>query len=123
MQACVILAYIAFLAIAGSILPGKTHAGTVLSDGSRRYYKCNGKSLVSSNFIGFDEVIGVSPAVLLEAPPWPVAFRYRKTADTILDHCCPEMLSPQRTFTKVSGIMPPSVQALHEMDSNGTIGG
>ncbi|GAQ87345.1 delta14-sterol reductase [Klebsormidium nitens] len=40
--ALVILGYITFLAIAGAILPGKTYAGTVLADGSRISYKCNG---------------------------------------------------------------------------------
>ncbi|KAG8504092.1 hypothetical protein CXB51_002420 [Gossypium anomalum] len=38
----VLLIFFAYLAIAGSILPGKLVPGVTLQDGSRLYYRCNG---------------------------------------------------------------------------------
>ncbi|CAA6667569.1 unnamed protein product [Spirodela intermedia] len=38
----VLLAYLGYLAIAGSFLPGKLVAGAALSDGTRINYRCNG---------------------------------------------------------------------------------
>nr|WEU38176.1 sterol C-14 reductase [Paris polyphylla] len=38
----ILFSYLGYLAIAGSILPGKIVPGAVLSDGSRRHYRCNG---------------------------------------------------------------------------------
>ncbi|GJP43676.1 hypothetical protein CLOM_g3114 [Closterium sp. NIES-68] len=38
----ILSAYVAFLIVAGAILPGKVFPGTVLSDSTRLHYKCNG---------------------------------------------------------------------------------
>ncbi|CAI7788074.1 unnamed protein product [Closterium sp. NIES-53] len=38
----ILSAYVAFLIVAGAILPGKVFPGTALSDGTRLHYKCNG---------------------------------------------------------------------------------
>lgn len=38
----VLVVFFAYLAIAGSILPGKVVPGVTLQDGSRLYYRCNG---------------------------------------------------------------------------------
>ncbi|CAI6001589.1 unnamed protein product [Closterium sp. NIES-64] len=38
----ILSAYVAFLIVAGAILPGKVFPGTVLADGTRLHYKCNG---------------------------------------------------------------------------------
>ncbi|KAF3795396.1 Delta(14)-sterol reductase [Nymphaea thermarum] len=40
--AIVLTSYFGYLAIAGSILPGKLVPGAVLSDGTRLHYRCNG---------------------------------------------------------------------------------
>ncbi|MQL92539.1 hypothetical protein Taro_025165 [Colocasia esculenta] len=41
-SAAVLLAYLGYLAVAGSVLPGKLVPGAVLSDGTRIHYRCNG---------------------------------------------------------------------------------
>ncbi|KAL3536158.1 hypothetical protein ACH5RR_004619 [Cinchona calisaya] len=41
-----LLSFFTYLAIAGSILPGKTVAGVPLTDGSRLHYRCNGLLLL-----------------------------------------------------------------------------
>lgn len=41
-QVVVLGSYLGYLAIAGSVLPGKVVPGVVLSDGSRLHYRCNG---------------------------------------------------------------------------------
>lgn len=38
-----LLGYFTYLAVAGSILPGKIVAGATLSDGTRLHYRCNGR--------------------------------------------------------------------------------
>lgn len=42
----VLVAYFVYLAIAGSILPGKVVKGVVLQDGTRLHYRCNGLLLL-----------------------------------------------------------------------------
>lgn len=37
-----LISYLGYLAIAGSILPGKVVPGAILSDGTRLHYRCNG---------------------------------------------------------------------------------
>ncbi|KMZ75160.1 Delta(14)-sterol reductase [Zostera marina] len=38
----ILIAYFGYLGLAGSVLPGKIVPGTLLSDGSRIHYRCNG---------------------------------------------------------------------------------
>lgn len=45
-QAGMLVGFFFYLAIAGSLLPGKVVPGAVLSDGTRLYYRCNGMWLV-----------------------------------------------------------------------------
>lgn len=40
--AAILAAYAGFLMLAGAILPGRVFPGTILSDGTRLHYKCNG---------------------------------------------------------------------------------
>ncbi|XP_031259372.1 delta(14)-sterol reductase-like, partial [Pistacia vera] len=42
----VLVTYFLYLAIAGSILPGKVVNGVVLQDGTRLHYRCNGLLLL-----------------------------------------------------------------------------
>lgn len=41
-SAAILLTFFVYLAIAGSILPGKVVPGVILSDGTRLHYRCNG---------------------------------------------------------------------------------
>ncbi|XP_078434561.1 delta(14)-sterol reductase-like isoform X2 [Wolffia australiana] len=71
----ILLAYLGYLAIAGSVLPGKLVAGAVLSDGSRIIYRCNGLLSLSLlvvllglgvglNFISLSVIADSGPALL-----------------------------------------------------------
>ncbi|KAH9738436.1 Delta(14)-sterol reductase [Citrus sinensis] len=41
-SAAILITFLTYLAIAGSILPGKVVPGAVLQDGTRLHYRCNG---------------------------------------------------------------------------------
>ena len=42
-QVYLLAGFFAYLAIAGSIVPGKLVPGVVLADGTRLHYRCNGQ--------------------------------------------------------------------------------
>lgn len=45
-----LLSYFGYLAIFGSLLPGKIVSGVTLADGTRLHYRCNGYFFFSSSF-------------------------------------------------------------------------
>ncbi|KNA10646.1 hypothetical protein SOVF_142420 [Spinacia oleracea] len=64
-----LLSYFGYLAVIGSVLPGKIVPGAILSDGTRLHYRCNGllSSILSLLLLGGGIATGfVSPTVIVD---------------------------------------------------------
>lgn len=68
-QVALLAGFFTYLAIAGSIIPGKRVPGIILSDGTRLHYNCNGQftmySLVHRNVVLFISCLNIYTHVYL----------------------------------------------------------
>ncbi|RYR71310.1 hypothetical protein Ahy_A02g005582 [Arachis hypogaea] len=82
-SAYLLLGFFAYLAIAGSIVPGKIVPGVVLADGTRLHYRCNGlvSLLLLVALLGISVKMGfVSPTVCVNTDILHFASRYESYA-------------------------------------------